>query len=126
MFNQVEINSIDQYDRDNQKQILLTQIKNFCVSNDIEFTSKLSPELIASSTKEKIVFMKLFDLNVGDYHCWQKLNDDCRQFGKVLLIITDNIINFNELEFVKIFSYPELLGVHASPRYNVQVNEFTP
>ena len=126
MFNQVEINSIDQYDRDNQKQILLTQIKNFCVSNDIEFTSKLSPELIASSTKEKIVFMKLFDLNVGDYHCWQKLNDDCRQFGKVLLIITDNIINFNELEFVKIFSYPELLGVHASPRYNVQVNDFTP
>ena len=125
MFNQVEIDSVDQYDCRNQRQILLTQIKNFCVINDIEFTSKLTPGLIANSTKEKIVFMWMFDL-VGDYYHWQKLNDVCRQCGKVLLVITDNIINFNDLEFVKIFSYPELLGVHANPVYSAQVNDFTP
>ena len=51
MFNQVEIDSVDQYDCRNQRQILLTQIKNFCVINDIEFTSKLTPGLIANSTK---------------------------------------------------------------------------
>jgi len=125
MFNQVEIDSVDQYHWRNQRQILKTQIKNFCVSNDIESIPELTPESIANSTKEKIVFMWLFDL-IGDYNSWQKLNDVCRQFGKILLVITDNIINFDDLEFVKIFSYPELLGVTANTKYSCQVTDFAP
>ena len=57
VLNQVQLNNVDDHDLMNQRQILHTQIKNFCVSNDIKFTSKLTPESIANSTKEKIVFM---------------------------------------------------------------------
>ena len=124
MFNQFEIDSVDQHHWRNQRQILLKRVKNFCFKNNIEFTSKITTDLIKQSTKEKIVHMWLFD-SIAKYNHWQELDQACKQVGKTLLVITDNIIKFNNLKFVKFFSYPELLGVTATHN-DITINNTTP
>ena len=70
MFNQFEIDSVDQHHWRNQRQILLKRVKNFCFKNNIELTSKITTDLIKQSTKEKIVHMWLFD-SIAKYNHWQ-------------------------------------------------------
>lgn len=67
--------------------------------------------------------MCLFDL-IFDYAHWQKINQVCAESGKALFIITDNILKFDDLEFVNFFSCPELLGITASS--NVPINNTSP
>jgi hypothetical protein len=67
--------------------------------------------------------MWLFDL-ISDYNYWKKINQICAESGKVLFVITDNILKFDDLEFVNFFSCPELLGVTAS--YDVPANNIHP
>jgi len=102
--NQLEINSIDQYQWRNERKIIHSRIQDFCQSNNVGFIS---------NNKEKNIFLQLFDL-IPNYAHWQKVNQTCTKSGKTIFVITDNILNFKNLEFVKFFSYPELLGVTAS------------
>ena len=120
MSNQPEINSFDQYHWRNERRIISSRIQDFCQSNDVAFIS--GDTTLENSGKEKNVFLKLFDL-IPDYTYWQQVNQTCKQSGKTIFVITDNILNFKNLEFVRFFSYPELLGVTASydtPAHNLQ------
>jgi hypothetical protein len=111
--NQLEINSIDQYNWRDERNRLHEQIKQFCYNNGVEFSHFCSTELIANSKKSVIVIMWLFDM-IPSYKQWQDFNEQCRLHGKTLLVITDNIIQFDDLDFVNFFSYAKLLGVCAS------------
>ena len=113
LYNQPSIDSIDQYQWRNEQSIIYTRIENFCQTNKIKFSINPSDNLIENIVEEKIIFVGLFDL-IPDYSHWEKVNLTCAKSGKMVFVITDNILNFDNLEFVNFFSYPELLGVTAS------------
>ena len=113
MFNQPEINSLDQYAWRGERIIINGRIQEFCRKNQINFIFTLSEDSIKNSVSDKIVWMQLFDL-IPEYKYWQHLDLICKQSGKVLFVVTDNILKFNNLDHIKFFSYPELLGVTAT------------
>jgi hypothetical protein len=120
-FNQEEINSSDQFDWRNERHVLHARVQKFCQSNNILFSYQVSPELIQNSKQSVIVFMRLFDL-IPNYDFWKTINQTCQQHEKILLVVTDNILNFDNLSCVKFFSYPKLLGVTASYYDNPIIN----
>jgi len=113
LFNQPEINSFDQLSWRAERKILWSRISTFCQNNNIVFSTKFSKDAITSSTHDKIIMAQLFDI-VDDTDHWQQLNVLCGQLGKMCFVVTDNLVEFDNFEFVKFFSYPKLLGVTAS------------
>jgi hypothetical protein len=112
-FNQTEIDSIDQLSWRTERNNLLSRVESFCQNNNITFSWKHSKNVVESSQHDKIVMMWLFDLIPNQRH-WEQINNLCKQLNKSCFVITDNIIEFVDLEFVKFFSYPKLLGSTAS------------
>ena len=119
-FNQQEIDSFDQLSWRNERVILQARVQEFCKLNNILFSHKISSNLVKNSNQSIIVFMWLFDL-IPDYKQWKDIDQTCQQHGKILLVVTDNILNFDNLSCVKFFSYPKLLGVTASYNNNLTV-----
>ena len=120
MFNQFEIDSVDQHAWRGQRSNLYGRIKEFCDNNNITFTNKLSSIKIQHTNSTVIVSMLLFDI-IGDYEYWKNINQHCQQYGKKILVITDNIVEFTPLSCIEFFSYPKLLGVTASYDYDIDV-----
>ena len=116
MFNQATIHSVQYQGWNSDRLHLYTQVKNFCRSNNTNFflsfdvVSNDQTTWLENSHREKNVYMCLFDL-IPDHAYWQKINGICTQSGKIVFVITDNILKFDNLEFVKFFSCPELLGI---------------
>ena len=107
---------IDSYDTltwRNERQRLYTRILTFCQTNNIGFCSDSFDNAIESSTYNKIVCVCLFDL-IPDMDYWHSVNTLCSQSGKICFVLTDNLIEFNDFEFIKFVSYPKLLGITAS------------
>jgi len=121
LFNQNEIDSFDQLSWRDERKKLLSQIHLFCQKNSITFSSNYSVDTIKSSPHDKIVMTWLFDLVPGIDH-WQQINTLCQDLGKICFVITDNLIDIDDFEFVKFFSYPKLLGVTSA----YKDIEFTP
>jgi hypothetical protein len=113
LFNQEEINSVDQYVWREERKKLNRRIENFCIGNDITFAENCLAQRIQHSKHSKIVYMWLFDI-IGSFTYWQSISQQCQQLGKQVLVVTDNIVEFEELPGIEFFSYPELLGVTAS------------
>lgn len=122
--NQPRIDSSDQHQWMAERLILVDRVKNFCQDHNVDFVPFISGKIdfIKNSTRDKIVYMCLFDL-IFDYTYWQKINQACVASGKILFVITDNILKFDDLEFVNFFSCPELLGVTA---YDIPINAHRP
>ena len=112
-YNQLEIDSFDQHSWRNERIALYSRVEQFCLANNILFTHRITPDVIQSSQQNIILFMILFDLTLN-YDQWKAVNDRCQQQGKIALVVTDNILHFNDLPCVKFFSYPKLLGMTAS------------
>ena len=119
-FNQQEIDSFDQHSWRHERTNLQTRLRTFCKSNDIAFSINVSVELIQRSKNSIIVNMLLFDL-IPSYEFWRNINQICQQQGKMVLVVTDNILNFDNLSYVKFFSYTKLLGVTASYDDNLTI-----
>jgi hypothetical protein len=117
-FNQQEIDSFDQHICRDERANLQGRVRTFCKLNDILFTINISAELIQNSKQSVIVFMWLSDL-IANYEFWRDIDHQLYQQGKILLVVTDNVINFNNLPCVKFFSYPKLLGYTASYNDNI-------
>jgi len=122
--NQKEIDSYDQLAWRNERQLLHTRILTFCQTNNIGLCTAFFDNAIESSTHDKIVCVCLFDLIPG-MDSWQSVNTMCSQLGKICFVVTDNLIEFNDLEFIKFVSYPKLLGVTASYK-NIDFTSVTP
>lgn len=114
-FNQLEIDSFDQHNWRNERIALYSRVKNFSQANNILCLVNNSNDvnIIQNSRSSVIIFMMLFDL-IFDYNYWKNINNRLQQQGKIVLVVTDNILHFDDLPFVKFFSYPKLLGVTAS------------
>jgi len=112
-FNQTEIDSVDQHLWRNERQKLYYRVKDFCQTNQITFTHSLDNKILTILNTEKIVYMQLFDL-IPKYNDWKNINQMCETQGKVIFVLTDNVLDFADLEFVKFSSYPTLLGMTAS------------
>lgn len=95
-----------------QQRKLLSRVFLFCQNNKIEFSNKLSVDVVESSSCDKIVMMRMFDPLPGKEH-WQKLNTTCKQLGKTCYVLTESLIEFDDFELVKIFSCPKLFGITA-------------
>lgn len=119
--NTPEIDSFDQLSWRKERQVLYSRVQTLCKSNNILFTHQVTSNLVKNSKQSVIVFMWLFDL-IHDYNFWKDINQTCQQHGKILMVVTDNILNFDKLSCVKFFSYPKLLGVTASYNDNLIVN----
>lgn len=113
MFNQVEIDSVDQLDWRNERKTLLSRVSRFCQLNNIGFTTKFSIEEVKKIPYTKIVMMWTYDLLPAKDH-WQQVNAVCQKLGKICFVLTDNLIDLDDFDFVKFSSYPKLLGVTAS------------
>ena len=124
MYNQAEINSVDQSIWKNRRFNLHSQIRSFCHNNQIAFSHHVQPALIAETPQDVIVSMWLFDL-IPKYSHWELINNKCQQHGKIVIVLTDNIIKYNDLPYVKFFSYPKLLGITATPS-NISLHEQHP
>lgn len=120
MFNQLEIDSVDQHNCRDQRAKLYNHIKEFCDKNKIKFTLNLSPTNVQHINSTVIVYMVLSDI-IGNYEHWKNINQHCHQHGKKVLVVTDSIIEFNNLSCIEFFSYPKLLGIHASYSDNIDI-----
>ena len=110
--NQSQIDSVDQYQWRNERLNLYSRIKQFCDSHNFLYVTEISLDVIQSSQQSIIVYMILFDLI--PYCEWKTINDHCQQAGKILFVVTDNVIHLDDLSCVTFFSYPKLLGMTAS------------
>lgn len=120
-FNQPKIDSFDRHHWGDERAILNARVRTFCKSNNILFSHEISLDSIKSVKQSVIVYMCVFDL-IPDYNFWKDINRICQQQGKMLMVITDNVLNFDNLLCVKFFSYPKLLGITAAYPDNVTVN----
>jgi hypothetical protein len=96
-----------------QKKIIF-QIFEFCQKNKITFSIKLSRDVVQSSAYDKVVMVRMFD-PVFDQKHWEEVNATCKQLGKTCYVLTESLVDFDNFEFVKIFSYPKLFGITALP-----------
>jgi hypothetical protein len=93
-----------------EKQKLFTRLKNFCCSHNIKYPLKNTDFGIQSS--EKFVLLALNEV-IPSYEYWKEFNDKCKAQGKKAIIITDNFLSLEDLECVKFYSNPEMIGVFA-------------
>ena len=112
MFNQPEIDSVDQLKWRYERSNITSLINKFCEKNKISFLNK-NINSIKLCQHDQIVIMWLFD-RVPSMATWHEVNNLCQNLGKKCYLVTDNILNFENLPFVEFFSYPKLLGITAS------------
>ena len=102
----------------NERSQLFNRVEVFCNKNNLLFYCNQSNFLITINSladklskclQNKIVYMSLFDI-IEDQNYWKNINDICTQNGKFVFVLTDNILKFSDLTFVKFFSCPEFLG----------------
>jgi len=120
LYNQSPIDSYDMHVWQTERQLLLNRVSIWCKKNKIKFTHYLSPTKIQHIENTVIVCMLLFDMT-GNYEHWKSINQHCQQHGKKVLVVTDNIVEFDHLSCVEFFSYPELLGITASYSDNIDI-----
>jgi len=111
VFNQREIDSFDQRHWRRETSNISLLLNRFCEKNKISFLNKTISS-IKLCKHDRIVILWLFD-RVPSMSAWSEVNFLCQEIGKQCYVITDNIISFENLPFVKFYSYPELLGVTA-------------
>jgi hypothetical protein len=111
--NQPEINSSDQFIWRKERDILFARIQQFCKSNNIVFIHRFSVTSIENFKNSVFLYICLFD-QVPDYNFWKNVNQLYQQQGKLLIVLTDNILKFDDLSCIKFFSCPTLLGITAS------------
>ena len=93
-----------------EKQKLFTRLKDFCRSYKIKYPLKNTDFGIQSS--EKFVLLAISEV-IPSYDYWKEFNDTCKVQGKKAIVITDNFLSLEDLECVKFYSNPKMLGVFA-------------
>jgi len=115
--NQHEIDSWDQLNWRAERDRIYQTIKSWAKQNNIGLDTNsrefVDIDSFLKSPNEKIIYAQLFD-PVPYFSMWKELSDRCKNLGKKIFVITDNIIDFEPLENVKFFSKSEYLGVTAS------------
>lgn len=112
-YNQQEVDSYDQLIWRNEREVLRSRIATFCANNKCSFSFDITLEAIQNSQHDVVILMWLFDL-IPDFNFWQQADQKCKELGKKCFVVTDNILSFTDLDLIKFYSYPELLGVTAS------------
>lgn len=118
MYNQRTMHSYDHHIWVNRRGALYRLMQEFCIANSISYFPHIAVlnegiERIANSKHSKIIISNIFE-PMQYYERWVTLNQILKDSGKICFVVTDNYLEFEELEFVKFFSYPELLGITAS------------
>lgn len=104
----------DVYSLLDQRNQLHLRLRTFCQQHKIGVLSPgFYPENIAKIRHDVIVYMWLMD-EVPHMDTWIKVNQICAQTGKHVYVITDNILEWTDLEYVHFRSQPELLGITAN------------
>lgn len=114
LFNQPEIDSLDQHIWRTQRHQIVKKLKKICQQHNFDFFyRRLDPLRLSHAVSETVIFVKIFDL-IPDYDYWKNINDQCRLYGKQVFVITDNILCWNQFDLVKFVSDPHLLGITAN------------
>ena len=113
MFNQDEVDSIDQYLWRHERDVLHQRVSNLCANHNIGFCQNSLFRYLQNNKHTKIVFMWLFDL-IGDHAHWTQVNELCQKLGKKVFVVTDNIVDFDPLPNIHFFYYYQFLGMTAS------------
>lgn len=118
IYNQRTLHSYDHHVWVNRRGRLHHRITEFCNANNIRYFSHIlvaGTEFtkIVESPGSKILISCIFE-PMQFYERWERLNQAIGKVGKVCFVLTDNYIEFEDLEFVKFVSLPKLLGITAS------------
>ena len=112
--NQPEIDSVDQHSWRLQRQQIVKKLKKLCQQHDFEFFyARVNCQDLERIGAETAIFVQIFDL-VQDYEFWKTIDNQCRISGKRVFVITDNILRWEDLDWVKFVSDPQLLGITAN------------
>lgn len=112
--NQLEVDSIDQHSWRQQRCDLIKKLQTFCRGRGFEFFDSQSDfDDLEQAAAEVLIFVKIFDL-IPDYEFWKQTENRCKICSKRVVVITDNILTWDDLELVKFISDPRLLGITAN------------
>lgn len=118
MYNQPTLLGYDHYIWDNRRNVLYQRLTDLCKDSGILYFSNIRVSdafinRVVKAPESKIIVSCIFEI-MQSYEQWKKLNQAIEKLGKVCFVLTDNYLEFEDLEFVKFFSCPELLGITSS------------
>lgn len=118
MYNQRTMHSYDHHIWVKRRGAIYRQLQEFCIDNNVSYFPHLAIltegiERIVQTGQSKIIISNIFE-PMQFYERWENLNQVLKGTGKSCFVVTDNYLEFEDLEFVKFFSYPEILGITAS------------
>jgi hypothetical protein len=113
VYNQREIDSFDQKLWRSERTVLNNRLSIFCQNNKISFFPRITLQEIEVCKYDTIITTWLFDL-MPNLTFWQDADQLCKKFGKRIFVITDNLVDLNNLECVEFHAYVELMGMTAS------------
>jgi len=110
---QQEIFSFDYHIYDKQRFDLFNRCINIGKKNNIRCIIGLPSTAIIHELGEATVFIWQFDL-LPNLPVLLEIDNLLSKTGRIIYVITDNMGNFPELDYVKFFSRPEILGVYLA------------
>lgn len=110
MHNQAEIAVFQKNHWLSEREKLFDRVKQFCNCHDFYLLSNLEDYQIKNCPSTKLVHFWQGDL-LPDLTYWKQVDSECGAAGKTVTVISDNILDFPNLNNVFFYSYPELNGV---------------
>jgi hypothetical protein len=93
-----------------EREKLFDRVEQFCNHHNFYLFSSLENLQIKNCPATKLVHFWQGDL-LPDLTYWKQVDSECSAVGKTVTVISDNILNFPNLNNVFFYSYPELNGV---------------
>ena len=125
MFNQSEIDSKDQLDWRRQRTEIYERLRSFCAKNQVGFATDFNLDWFSFSPYKSSVYCLIFDLIPPKFQ-WEKVNEICKKQNKKIYVVTDNLLDWKDLDNVKFYSFYEILGITANfCQTDVRVKHFS-
>lgn len=87
-----------------------SKLIDFCQRNNLDCLFKIDQPRIQASKKSRMVYVQITDL-IPSLDLWQQYNQQCQSLGKIIAVITDNVVPWGDLSCVKFFSYTQLMAL---------------